>query len=222
MKRYLPTLLSFNGGYVDTAGFLALHGLFTAHVTGNFVTVGATFVFGTTGAVAKLLALPVFCVTVMLAGTMSYRLSVARAPVLRIMLGIQLLLLALGAVLAIRLDPLTDGDNWMAVVTGLVLVAAMSIQNGLHRLHLSDAPPSTLMTGTVTQIMLQLADRFRRVQPAAVGGPSPLVRMAASVASFAVGCGVAAGMYRLAGNCSFAVPPVLITVGLFLAGKEQG
>jgi uncharacterized membrane protein YoaK (UPF0700 family) len=40
MKPSLPVLLSANGGYVDTAGFLALHGLFTTHVTGNFVTLG--------------------------------------------------------------------------------------------------------------------------------------------------------------------------------------
>ena len=54
MKRpTLPTLLSFNAGYVDTAGFLALHGLFTAHVTGNFVTLGASLVTGTTGAIAN-------------------------------------------------------------------------------------------------------------------------------------------------------------------------
>lgn len=222
MKRHLPALLSFNGGYVDTAGFVALHGLFTAHVTGNFVTLGATFVFGTAGAVAKLLALPVFCLMVMLAGAMSYRLSEAGAPVLRVMLGAQALVLALGAVLAIRLGPLTDGDDWTAVATGLTLVAAMSIQNALHRLHLSDAPPSTLMTGTVTQFMLQLADRLWKVQHAASAGPSPLVRMAESVASFAAGCGVAAGMFRLAGHWCFAVPPVLIAVAVFLAGKQRG
>ena len=59
-------LLGFNAGYVDTAGFLALNGLFTAHVTGNFVTLGAAFVHGTTGAFAKLLALPLFCAVVVL------------------------------------------------------------------------------------------------------------------------------------------------------------
>ena len=60
----LSALLSFNGGYVDTAGFLALQGLFTAHVTGNFVTLGATLVTGAHGVLPKLLALPVFCAAI--------------------------------------------------------------------------------------------------------------------------------------------------------------
>ncbi len=41
MRPTLPVLLSIIGGHVDTAGFLALQGLSTAHVTGNFVTFGA-------------------------------------------------------------------------------------------------------------------------------------------------------------------------------------
>ena len=65
MKPSLPVLLSVNGGFVDAAGFLALHGLFTTHVTGNFVTLGAALVNGTSGALAKVLALPMFCAVVM-------------------------------------------------------------------------------------------------------------------------------------------------------------
>src|SRR5258707_10956040 len=66
-KATLPLLLSLNAGYVDTAGFLALQGLFTAHVTGNFVTLGASLALGTSGATAKLLALPIFCAVVIAA-----------------------------------------------------------------------------------------------------------------------------------------------------------
>ena len=44
MQWNLSKVLSFNAGYVDTASFLALHGLFAAHVTGNFVTLGAALI----------------------------------------------------------------------------------------------------------------------------------------------------------------------------------
>ncbi|MBN3820570.1 DUF1275 domain-containing protein, partial [Paraburkholderia sp. Se-20369] len=82
----LPVLLSFNGGFVDTAGFLALQGLFTAHVTGNFVTLGATLVSGTSGAIAKLAALPVFCIAIVLATVCANRLSARGVNALRVML----------------------------------------------------------------------------------------------------------------------------------------
>jgi len=69
MKPSLPILLSVNGGYVDAAGFLALHGLFTTHVTGNFVTLGAALVLGTSGALAKTLALPLFASLCLVSGS---------------------------------------------------------------------------------------------------------------------------------------------------------
>ncbi len=52
MRPTVAQFMSLNGGYVDTAGYLALQGLFTAHVTGNFVTFGAAIVHGTSGALS--------------------------------------------------------------------------------------------------------------------------------------------------------------------------
>src|ERR1700680_1663630 len=109
MKLSLSMLLSCNGGYVDTAGFLALQGLFTAHVTGNFVTFGAAIVLGTSGAAAKLLGLPTFCIAVILARLLHYGLQNLGLPVLRAMLALEMLLLVAGAAMAIRLGPFLDG-----------------------------------------------------------------------------------------------------------------
>src|SRR5258706_12460265 len=76
----LPLLLSFTAGYVDTASYLALQGLFTAHVTGNFVTLGASLALGTSGGGAKLLALPTFFAVVSAARRLTTGLSNCRGP----------------------------------------------------------------------------------------------------------------------------------------------
>src|ERR1700740_2957385 len=114
----LPLLLSFTAGYVDTAGFLALQGLFTAHVTGNFVTLGASLALGTSGAVAKLLALPVFCVVVMAARLLNTALSNRHWPALEVLIALKVLLLIAGAALAIRFGPFHDVDSSLAVWSG--------------------------------------------------------------------------------------------------------
>src|ERR1700761_1742901 len=144
----LPLVLSFTAGYVDTAGFLALQGLFTAHVTGNFVTLGASLVLGTSGALAKLLAVPVFCIVVVVTRLLSFGLPHLGLPVLRTMLTLMVLLLAFGAAMAIRFGPFPDGDSPLAIAAGMLLVSAMAIQNAAHRIHMASAPPTTLMTGT--------------------------------------------------------------------------
>ena len=51
------SVLAAIAGYVDTLSFVALFGLFTAHVTGNFVTLAAALLYGTHGAIGKVLAL---------------------------------------------------------------------------------------------------------------------------------------------------------------------
>ena len=223
MKPSLPTLLSINGGYVDTAGFLALHGLFTAHVTGNFVTLGASLALGTSGALAKLLALPVFCVVVILARLIGGDLSRRNLPTLQIILSLKLLLLALAAILAMRFGPFGDGDGWQAILTGMILVAAMAIQTTAHRIHLGSTPPTTMMTGTTTQIMIDIADLLRGAKPEdRAAMKARLSRMGAAVGGFAFGCAVAAALFLLVGMACFLVPAVLALAAILMhAGKAE-
>ncbi len=217
MKHSLPVLLSVNGGYVDTAGFLALQGLFTAHVTGNFVTAGAALAFGTSGVVGKLLALPVFCIVVALVHMGGRALSARGVPPLRTLLGVKLLLLIAGAVLALLLGPFPNSDAWPALVTGMTLVAAMAVQNGAQRAHLAAVPPSTLMTGNTTQVMIDVVDLLH-------GGPEPqmaavrarLVSMIGNIAGFAAGCAAAALLFIFVGMWCFAVPPLNALVQIFV------
>ena len=217
MKPSLPVLLSVNGGYVDAAGYLALHGLFTTHVTGNFVTLGATWVLGTSGALAKLLALPVFCIVVFSVRLISAALVANRLPAFRTMLGLKVALLTLGAGLAIGFGPFDSGDEWAALLTGLVLVAAMAIQNAIHRIHMGALPPTTVMTGNTIQIMIELAD-LARGAPAEVRAAiqSRLSRMAAGVAAFAAGCAAAALVYAHQGLWCFVIPPLIAAWTLWL------
>ncbi|MDR3516339.1 MAG: DUF1275 family protein [Azospirillaceae bacterium] len=217
MKRSLPVLLSFNGGYVDTAGFLSLHGLFAAHVTGNFVTLGAALALGTSGILAKLLALPLFCAVVILARLYRYALLRLNLPVLRMMLGLKLLILIAAAVMAIRLGPFATGDGWPALLTGMTLVTAMAIQNAAHRVHLGDSPPTTMVTGTTTQVMIDLADLLHGLPAeSATAMRARVLRMSASVVSFALGCAAAALLYSAVDVWCFAVPPLVAVVALVI------
>ena len=210
-------MLSFNGGYVDVAGFLALQGLFTGHVTGNLATLGASLVFGISGTLAKLLALPVFCIVVILTRLAGNRLRGLGLPVLAVMLALQLALLIAGAVLAIGLGPFADGDSLAAIVTGMTLVAAMAIQNEAHRVHFAPAPPSTVMTSTTTQLMIDIADLL------AVGAAetrpairSRAQRASATVAVFVTGCAAAALGFAFINVWCFVVPPAIALMALLL------
>lgn len=222
MKIPLSPLLSFNAGYVDTAGFLVLSGLFTAHVTGNFVTFGAAAAQGGAGTLAKLLVLPVFCAVIIVTRILAYPLQRRGRPVMRIMLGVKFLLLATAALIAIAGGPIRDADSWHGLALGLTLASAMAIQNAIHRIHMTTEPPTTLMTGTTTQIMIDLADLIS----GAAGDNRPALlarmrRMSANVASFASGCAMAALAWRTGGNLCFLLPPLLALITAWQSSPQE-
>ena len=210
ISRTLSHILGFNAGYVDTAGFLALGGLFTAHVTGNFVTLGAALIQGNSGAVSKLLALPVFCLAVVLARLGSNALVARQKPPMRSLVAIKVLLLVVAAVLMIVYGPFKDGDQPPAFAAGMLMICAMAVQNAMQRMHLPQLPPSTLMTGNTTQVMIDLADLFKGV----LGDErrsviARLQKMLPAIGTFALGCALGALGYVWLGMWSFALPPVL-------------
>lgn len=201
-------LLGFNAGYVDTAGFLALHGLFTAHVTGNFVTLGAALIHGTSGTLSKLIALPVFCIFVILSRAVSSRMTASAS--LKGLLCVKTLLLLIAAIILVIYGPFANSDDLPALSAGVILVAAMALQNAAQRMFLTSVPPTTLMTGTTTQVMIDVTDLMHEIsddnRKAAVGR---LRKMIPVIAVFALGCGLAAAIYMAAGMWCFVIPPVV-------------
>lgn len=193
-RRWLASaLLSFVAGYVDTIGFVALFGLFTAHVTGNFVLVGATLGTMASGGVSagltgKLLALPVFIIGVTLT-TVALRSikrstgSVAQTALLMQTLGILFFMMA-----GLWAQPILDADAPSTVICGMLGVLAMSVQNAGARLVFSEMAPSTVMTGNVSQLVIDGLDIWRGVDSASVGSARARVsKMLPSVMTFLVG-----------------------------------
>jgi uncharacterized membrane protein YoaK (UPF0700 family) len=106
----------------------------------------------------------------------------------------------------------------MALAIGGALVGAMAIQNAAQRTYLSAFPPTTIMTGTTTQIMIDVAELMRGDMRDDVRAASKarLKRMCGAVAVFAVGCAAAAIFFAYAPGWCFALPPVLAAVSMVL------
>ena len=191
-----PALMSFVAGYVDTIGFIALFSLFTAHVTGNFVLAGATLATVAAGGVSvgligKLLALPVFVIGVALTALALRSIKsstgstgrAARAALLLQTVGMLLFMLA-----GLWAQPILDADAPSAIICGMLGVLAMSVQNAASRLVFSDMAPSTVMTGNVTQLVIDGVDIWRAVDSASAESASARVsKMLPSVMAFLVG-----------------------------------
>ncbi|MGV0908598.1 YoaK family protein [Martelella sp. FOR1707] len=212
-KLPLAATLSINGGYVDAMGFVALNGLFTAHVTGNLVTLGATLVNGTAGTLTKFLALPVFCLSILTARLIGGWLEQGAYPAIAFLLAAKLALLACAAAIFIPLAPVGAGSPGELLV-GMILAVAMAIQNALHRAYLADFPPTTVMTSTTTQIMLDLSDVSFGRKEAREAARSRLGRTLPAFGLFAAGCLGAALIYLVSPRLCFLVPPALIAASL--------
>ncbi len=106
--------------------------------------------------------------------------------------------------------PLTDPSAPLAVLCGLLGVAAMGIQNAMSRTILSDAGPTTIMTGNTTQIVIDAVDLPAAPPEARAAMRGRLGKMLPAVIGFAAGAVSGAFAFKLFLFWSVLLPTVLL------------
>ena len=234
----VSTLLSFVGGYLDAAMFIALQRLFTANVTGNLVYVVAvgmppaarrarlviTAVWGCGAALAGL------CMHVVAELWPSAR---SRKSVTMVLLVGELLalltLLTAGLVLAGRVAALpAEGaeDAWPLLVLGCLSSSSMGWQTALVRELLTPIPPTTVMTTVLAATLLAGLDALfslgRHSALAHERALRALVENAAPVTAFVFGAASGAWLQQTIGFAAVAVPIAAVGYVLVLVAASSG
>jgi uncharacterized membrane protein YoaK (UPF0700 family) len=209
--------LGFLAGYVDTLGFLALFGLFTAHVTGNFILIGASLADPEHSSVLlKLLAFPAFIAGVALARILTIAFEGRLAAALRPALVLQLVLLLGFMGFGLAATPVGSEPGPLAMIAGLLGAASMGVHSAVSRLLLGHLAPTSMMTGNVTQIVIDVVDLMRGAQDP--GLKARFTKFVWPLLAFAVGCICAAFGFHRFGFAALVVP-CLILLGLMVSAR---
>src|SRR5471030_20356 len=157
--KYEDSALAAIAGYVDTLGFVALFGLFTAHVTGNFVLIGSEVANVGQGVLMKLMAFPAFVAGVALSSVLMKTLRLA-GPCrgARLLYCVQAVLLLGFCFAGVSVSPVVNVDTAPVIICGMLGAAAMGVQNAHSRLVSRQGVPNTVMTGNVTQAVIDAVD----------------------------------------------------------------
>jgi uncharacterized membrane protein YoaK (UPF0700 family) len=224
--KLLPTVLSVIAGSADVISFLGLGGLFVAHITGNLVLLAAHLVTGTRVGLALLLALPLFILVLGLTRLLTAGLEAIGVASLQPLLLLQFLLLAGFLALGVAAGPHVDPNAAIAILAGMLGVAAMAVQNALVQLSLRGAPPTAVMTTNITRFTMDVGEILLRRDPA---DTAQARRRAAhtwpAILGFTAGAALGAALFAAADLWSLALPAslALLAVGISLrSGPNRG
>jgi len=222
MTKQNPTtfFLSFIAGFVDTAGFIALSGIFTAHITGNLVLAGSSIALyhKYDDVLSRLILIPVFIVGVILTSSVLKRLQYDDKKKLRFLFTLQAFLLLLFSFSGAALF-----SHWITVhaVTGIIIqaslaVLAMAIQNTYVKLLLPNFMPTTVMTGNITNFSIEI-EKF--LSAFSIRKSIKLTATGYAVLGFLLGCvGGAFGVVEVGLLCILF--PVLILILLAFTKRQ--
>src|SRR5262249_15135501 len=150
-------------------GFLNLGNVFTAHITGNLVLIGARIVRGGHVNLVQILAIPMFILALAATWLLAY-VSGAHGPrLLRLLLWAHWLLLTTVFLFSAVTKPSGEPHGVTADVAAMMAVSAMASQFALLRLALPGAPSTAVMTGNLTNVVLSGLNILSRSEPSMAG-----------------------------------------------------
>ncbi|MFD1554615.1 YoaK family protein [Paraburkholderia silviterrae] len=203
------TILAAIAGFVDTLSFVALFGLFTAHVTGNFVLIGAGVAGFGRGVLLKLIVFPAFIGGVVLSSLLIRSLSVRHARHgARLLHTVQAALMFGFCLAGVWAAPVSEPDSLPVIVAGIVGAFAMGVQNAHPRLIQRPGVPNTVMTGNVTQAILDVVDMLSAsvAESVRAAARERFAKMMPAIAAFALGAIAGALGWRYAGFWALLAP----------------
>ncbi|MTV36768.1 YoaK family protein [Duganella radicis] len=208
-------VLGFLAGYVDTLGFVGLFGLFTAHVTGNFVLIGRALIEPSQAIGIKLMVFPVFMLFVALARLAILHWDRGGGKTLRNSFLFQLFMMMATVLCAWQAAPVVEASAPLTLLTGCLCAGAMAVQNTYGKLLLGKTAATTVMTGNVTTLVIELVDSLRG-DAEAIGRCKKLTW---PVLGFAAGCMSGGVAFVLAGFHGLLLPCAML-VWLAAAAKD--
>jgi uncharacterized membrane protein YoaK (UPF0700 family) len=222
MPWMTPLVLSFVAGYVDTTSFIHFSGLLAAHITGNLVLFAVALSQDFTPLDSlKLLSLPVFVGAVMSVTWLHDRVLPASWGIRRsacLLATVSLGLITIGTISASFQH---EHTTFRHMSLGLMLIFTMGIQNTTHRLYPGFGPMSTVMTGNVTQLVVNTTRKLVG-QPAPAATPVPWTSLSEVlwlVGSFMAGCLLAIPMTNHFNSAALLVPGAILGARLLLSPR---
>ena len=213
--KLLPTVLSVIAGSVDVISFLGLGGLFTAHITGNLVILAAHIVSGGDAPLAVMLSVPVFMIVLGMTRLLVGGLEAIGVASLRPLLLLQFLFLSGFLVLCVAAGPSLDPNAVIAIIAGMLGVAAMAVQNALSQISLTGAPSTAVMTTNVTRFMMDVGEILLGRNPDGVNNARHRAKHTwPAIAGFTVGCALGGAFEAAVGLRSLVLPAGLALLAL--------
>lgn len=154
-SSFIAFFMAIISGFTDVFGFVGANKLFTAHITGNIVIAISELIHDNKGVASKLISIPLFILIVWMITIWIERRNRTK-EILSACFFMEALFLLGFMIAGLAIFPHVSSSSIPYICGALLAVCAMSIHNALLRIYMNTFPPCTVMTGNLTQFIIDI------------------------------------------------------------------